>query len=325
MPPGRALARRGGRGRRAASPFPAAPVAMACAMGNERRTPDGPERREGVAMDASALADGADPDGGALPPGAIGEAMRPETMRETIARRLASLIGSGALAVGDPLPSERELSAAMGVSRETIRSALTILSARGIVQVAQGSRTTVATDDVGELGIPRVLPGAGARAYGLGYGLDDIHEGRLLVEGHIARLVAGRVDVETLDRLADLIEAQEGATGDPVRYLILDREFHAVIYRACGNRVLSDLATTLYSTLLDHRRRVVSRPGAIASSIDDHRAIFAALAAGDGDALAEAFGVHERRIYETTRQIMEEAGRSNGALRSNEPSMGGPS
>ena len=225
------------------------------------------------------------------------------SMKHIIAERLATMIGSGALAIGDPLPSERELSSAMGVSRETIRGAVLILSTRGILAVAQGARTTVASDDVGELGLRKVLPGTGD------YDLDDVHEGRLLVEAHLARAAARTVDGETLGRLRDLVGAQERATDDPVRYLILDREFHAVVYRSTGNRVLSDLAITLYAYLLNHRRRAVARPGAIARSIEDHRAILAALEEGDGERAAAAFGVHERRIYETTRRLIERDGR----------------
>ena len=316
---GHGLAEHACRGR---APFPVAPPALA-RLQRATTERDGACGRTGdhggwIGMDAGALLDRAGPAREGTLEAALSSVARP-SMRDTIARRLAALIGSGALSVGDALPSERELASAMGVSRETIRSALTILSARGIVSVVHGARTTVASDEVGELGLPRVLPEAAGR----GYGLDDIHEGRLLVEGHIAHLVAGRMRPDALDRLAGLIAAQERATGDPVRYLILDREFHALIYRACGNKVLGDLAVTLYSTLLDHRRRVVARPGAIARSIDDHRAILAALKARDGDAVAAAFGVHERRIYETTRQIMEEAGRSNNDT--SMTSMGGPS
>ena len=231
------------------------------------------------------------------------------SMKDVIAGRLATMIGSGALSVGDPLPSERELASAMGVSRETVRGALLILSTRGIIAVAQGARTTVASDDVGELGLRKVLP-----RDGLGqYGLDDVHESRLLVEERVARLVVARAEPTLLDRLAVLIDAQERAADDPVRYLILDREFHAVIYRACGNRVLADLAVTLWAFLLDHRRRVVARTGAIERSIEDHRAILAALRDGNGDAAAAAFGVHERRIYETTRRLMEREGTNNMA------------
>ncbi len=225
------------------------------------------------------------------------------SMKDTIAEKLATSIASGVLSVGDPLPSERDLAAAMGVSRETIRGALLILSTRGILSVVQGARTTVASDDVGDLGLSAI-----SYARVTAYALDDVHEARLLTEARVAALAAERIDAAALDRLASLIETQVRATDDPVRYLIADREFHTIIYRASGNAVLSDVATTLYSHLLDHRRRVVARKGAIGRSISDHRAILAALATGDGAAAARAFGIHERRIYETTRQLLSEAG-----------------
>jgi DNA-binding GntR family transcriptional regulator len=61
---------------------------------------------------------------------------------------------------------------------------------------------------------------------------------------------------------------------------------------------------------------VVARPGAIATSIADHRTILDALVRRDGDAVVAAFGVHERRIYETTRHAMSQSGvaekRNNG-------------
>lgn len=233
---------------------------------------------------------------------ALGQVPR-RSMPDAVAERLATLIASGALSVGDPLPGERELAASMGVSRATIRGALGLLSARGILSVTQGARTTVASDDVGDLGLSAMPSGAVTR-----YGLGEVHDARLLVEARVARMAAERIEADALDRLAGMIEAQEAASDDPVRYLISDREFHTVIYRAGGNAVLADVAATLWSYLLDHRRRVVARPGAIARSIADHRAILAALEARDGDAAARAFGVHERRIYETTRRLMAETG-----------------
>ncbi|MFO6463499.1 FadR/GntR family transcriptional regulator [Jannaschia sp. KMU-145] len=228
------------------------------------------------------------------------------SMKDAIAEKLATLIGSGALSVGDPLPAERELAAAMGVSRETIRGAFLILSTRGILSVVQGARTTVASDDVGDLGLA-AMPQSQVTAYGL----DDVHDARLLVEARVARLAVETMQADDLARLDTLIDAQNGARDDPVRYLILDREFHTIIYRASGNAVLSDIAATLYSYLLGHRRRAVARPGAIDRSIADHRTILDALGARDGDALAHAFGVHERRIYETTRQLLGETGRND--------------
>lgn len=221
------------------------------------------------------------------------------SVKDEVAERFATLIASGVLNVGDALPSERELASTMGVSRETIRGALLILSTKGIVSVVQGARTKVVSDDVGGLGLSAFFNGLVTE-----YALEDVHEGRLMVEERVARLAAQRVKPETLAALEKLIVAQEAATNDPVRFLIADRAFHTAVYQSCGNAVLSDLATTLYSYQLDHRRRAISAPGAIAQSIADHRVILAALKAGDADALAKGLGVHERRIYDSTRAVL---------------------
>lgn len=225
------------------------------------------------------------------------------SMKDMVAGKLAALIASGVLSVGDELPAERDLASVMGVSRATIRGALLILSTRGILAVVQGARTTVASTDVGEMALSGML-----HRDVMTYRLDDVHEARLLIEARVARLAAEQIDAAALNRLRDLIAAQEAAGADAVRFLISDREFHTVIYRACGSAVLSDVATTLYAYLLDHRRRVVARPGAIETSIADHRAIYDGLARHDADAVAAAFAAHERRIYQTTRQIMPKAG-----------------
>ena len=225
-----------------------------------------------------------------------------QSMKDTIADKLATLIATNVLSVGDALPAERELAAALGVSRETIRGALLILSTRGVLSVVQGARTVVISDDLGDMAL------AGVPARATGWVLGDVHDARLLIEARVARMAAERIDTPTLTRLHNQIDVQEATIDDPVRYLISDREFHLGIYRACGNAVFSDIAATLYSHLLDHRRRVVSQPGAIGNSIADHRAILAALEARDGDAAVAAFQVHENRIYETTRQILVDAG-----------------
>ena len=221
------------------------------------------------------------------------------SMKDVIAERFAGLIASGILSVGDSFPSERDLAATMGVSRETIRGALLILSTKGIVSVVQGARTRVASADVGDLGMS-VL----SSKHVTDYTLDDVHESRLMIEARVAVLAAKRVEPATLEQLAALIVAQEGSTHDPVRFLIADREFHTTLYQSCGNAVLSDIATTLYSYLLDHRRLAVAAPGAIAQSIEDHRVILSALTAGDGAALMQALGVHECRIYDSTRALI---------------------
>lgn len=226
------------------------------------------------------------------------------SMKDFVVQKIATFIATGILDVGDPLPSERELAAALSVSRETVRGAILILSTKGILSVTQGTRTVVASTEVGELAVQS------ARYRDIsGYSLDDVHEARLLIEGQVARTAADRIEAATLETLAKSIEAQEAAIDDPVRFLICDREFHTTIYRAGGNAALADIAADLYSYLLDHRRRAVAQPSSIATSISDHRAILAGLEARDSDAAAKAFAIHETRIYTTTKQLLTKSAR----------------
>lgn len=221
------------------------------------------------------------------------------SVKDEVAERIATLIASGVLSVGDTLPSERDLAATMGVSRETVRGALLILSTKGIVSIVQGARTKVVSGNVGDLGMSALSNGRVTD-----YSLEDVHEGRLMVEARLSELAAARIDVKTLDALSALIKVQEEAADDPVNFLIADRAFHLAVYQSSGNALLADLAATLYSYQLDDRRRAVGKAGAIAQSIADHRSILAALVARDADALAKAMGVHERRIYDSTREVL---------------------
>ncbi|ANP89026.1 FadR/GntR family transcriptional regulator [Rhizobium leguminosarum] len=221
-----------------------------------------------------------------------------KSMKDFVVQKIATFIATGILKVGDPLPSERELASALSVSRETVRGAILILSTHGILSVVHGTRTVVASEDVGELAVQA------ARYRDIAaYSLDNVHEARLLIEAQVVRTAALKMEPSTFDYLRKSIAAQEAACDDPVRFLICDREFHTVIYRSSGNAVLADMAADLYSYLLSHRKRVVSQPGSIATSIADHRLILAGLERQDPDAACAAFAIHETRIYTTTKLL----------------------
>jgi DNA-binding FadR family transcriptional regulator len=221
-------------------------------------------------------------------------------VRGIVADTLAALIADGVLQAGDLLPGERDLAAALQVSRETVRGGMQILATHGIIEVIHGARTRVISADVGA-----VATGLREPKRVNSYDIEAVHEARLLVERRVVAAAAARIDAPALDRLADSLAAQHAAMTDPVRFLICDRAFHFTIYRACGNRALADFVGDLYTYMMEHRRKAVSRPGAIRSSYDDHRRIVAALGAHDPDAVVAAFTVHLERIYTTTLSILE--------------------
>src|SRR5580698_3999643 len=201
------------------------------------------------------------------------------TVRERISDKLASLIASGILQVGEELPSERELAALLSVS--------------------QGSRTRVVSRKIDTLKIGVARPSAINS-----YELDSVHKSRLLIERAVAAEAAVHIDDTTLARLEQSLAIQKQTMRDPVHFLICDREFHLTIYRSCGNPLLADFVTDLYTFMLDHRRTAVYQPGAIEKSYLDHVAIFEALSARDPEAATEAFGQHIDRIYATTVDIL---------------------
>ncbi|MBB3934733.1 FadR/GntR family transcriptional regulator [Aureimonas phyllosphaerae] len=227
------------------------------------------------------------------------EAIVRRNVRDVVAEKIAMLIASGIFKVGDDLPSERDLAAALQVSRESVRGGVQILAAKGLLAVLHGARTRVRSDDVGpefhRSREPRLINS---------YGLDDVHQARLLNELVVVGDAAGRMDEETLRLLNQSLKMQETALEDPVRFLVLDREFHLAIYRRCANPVLAEFVGDLFGYMMQQRHRAVSEPGAIARSHADHTNIVRALEGRDRDATMSAFEVHIQRIYETTLRVM---------------------
>lgn len=228
------------------------------------------------------------------------------TAKDIISDKIAALIATGVLNIDDELPSERELATALDVSRETVRGAIQILAARGVVEVSQGARTRVISTDLSGFHV-----GVARHAVINSYDLETIHATRLLIERQVVSDAAELITDEALNRLRSSLKVQAACTDDPVQFLISDREFHVTIYRACGNPLLADLVTDLYTYMMDYRRRVMARPGAIDKSYQEHVAIVEALERHDRAATLDAFGLHLDRIYTTTRSILSAAPAGN--------------
>jgi DNA-binding FadR family transcriptional regulator len=221
------------------------------------------------------------------------------TIREQVSHRIAAMVQSGLLRPGDELPSERELATTLEVSRETVRGAIQMLAAIGMVEISQGSRTRVigtADFPLANNGRDREMTREMAR---------QVYEARRLVEIPSARLAVERITEADLQRLRRLVEAQHEMTKDPVRFQISDAEFHDVIYRAGGNPMLADFLQDMYSFGMEFRRRVLVGEGAVDKSLEDHIQILAGLERRDVDAAVEAVDRHLARIHSTTLNIMD--------------------
>jgi DNA-binding FadR family transcriptional regulator len=236
----------------------------------------------------------------------VGQRLDRRTTRDVIAEKLMVLIATNMLRPGDELPGERELANVLHVSRETVRGAIQTLAGQGILEVSHGSRTRVCNVDLSHLTVTIASPNAIDS-----YDLDSVHAARVHIELKVVGDAADRIDDETIGKLRSLLEAQKLGGDDAMRFLICDREFHVAIYRACGNPLLADFVTDLFTYMMDYRRNAMSQPGAIANSYQDHVNIVDALARRDRTAVVAAFDLHLKRIYETTKTLLAEEGRSS--------------
>lgn len=219
-------------------------------------------------------------------------------LREQVSQRIAAMVQSGLLREGDELPSERELATTLEVSRESVRGALQMLAAIGMVEISQGSRTRV----IGTIGFP--LPDHGAGKAGTRRSAHEVYEARRVVELPTVRLAVERIDDAGIQRLKRLVDAQREMTDDPVRFQISDAEFHDVIYRAGGNPLLAEFLHEMYSFGLEFRRRVLVAKGAVSLSFQDHVQILDGFERRDIAAAVEAMESHLNRIHRTTLDVM---------------------
>lgn len=231
------------------------------------------------------------------------EAIVKRPITSVISDKIAALIASGILQVGDPLPSERHLAAALNVSRDAVRGGIQMLAARGILEISHGARTRVRSNDVGPVGVGF----AAVRAVN-SYDIESVHAARMLIDPQVVADAARNIDAAGIARLEVLLETQTEALDDPVQFLISDREFHVALYQASGNPLLADISTDLYAYMMEYRREALTDPGAIATSYADHVAIVDAVRARDPEAAAAAFIMHTGRIYATTQPFIKGGG-----------------
>jgi DNA-binding GntR family transcriptional regulator len=190
---------------------------------------------------------------------------RPElSLAEDAADRLRALIVSNTLRQGEVL-GEPSLAARLGISRSPVREALRQLANEGLVTLRRNRAAIVSRLDAAEL--------------------HHLFEAEAALEGFAAYHAAGRLGRAERARLSQLQAALEEAhaAGSTARYVELNRQLHRHIVAGAGNPVLSQMHDRLLHQLQRARNAALSQSGRARQSVEEHRAILAALEARDGE------------------------------------------
>jgi GntR family transcriptional regulator, transcriptional repressor for pyruvate dehydrogenase complex len=185
---------------------------------------------------------------------------------QRIADELRVLIVSGELTEGESLGREPDLVERFGVSRPSLREALRILEAEGLVTVERGVRGGVVAHEPDQRMTART---AALVLRARNVSLADVAEARSLLEPIAARKIAllpARARRAATARLAALVDAEEAAIGDPEAFGAANARFHEGLVIEAGNQTLG-IVIEMLDEVVTRAVTAVSRAGDATGSL----------------------------------------------------------
>ena len=173
--------------------------------------------------------------------------VRPKKVATIVAEQIIETIKDGSFPVGSKLPSEFELAEHMGVSRPTIREALSALTAVGLIESKPGSGNYVrnGTSLIDTIAREAVLVLENESS------CIEIMEARGLFEPPVAGLAAKKRTVNDVEGLRSLHEklGHLAKKGDFDPYFAMDKEVHLAIVAASHNSLVAGALIPLINTM----------------------------------------------------------------------------
>lgn len=221
---------------------------------------------------------------------------------QRIIKAIQDFIIDGDLEHGTELPPERILASQMGVSRFSLREALRVAEAQGLIKISRGRR-------------PRVeRPSAKAAAKVIALALRrtrktllDLVAARQGLESQIARLAARHATQAHISALKETIRLIEENRSNPEICVEQDMAFHQILVDATDNAVFEIMLAPLGELLRDSRKETI-RQG-VDRVIQGHKKILAAISKRDPELAAKAMYLHLKMAEADLRKILKKPSR----------------
>lgn len=204
-----------------------------------------------------------------------------ESVVDNVIARISEEIVAGRLCPGQRIPTEPELAERLGVGRNSLREAIKILVAMGVLDIRRADGTYVTQGFS-----PRMLEPV---LYGIMMGsgeVRDLLDLRRLLESGILRLAAGRRTPTGTARLESALHALASSLADGNLESIVEHDlrFHRVLTAMCDNPLFNRMEGMLERMTLALRRNAVRHAMAMdggRAMLARHTAVFRAVADGD--------------------------------------------
>ncbi|MDZ7864043.1 GntR family transcriptional regulator [Acidovorax sp.] len=197
--------------------------------------------------------------------------LTPRALYEEVAEQLRQRIFRRELEPGSWI-DELKIAEEFGISRTPLREALKVLAAEGLVtmKVRRGAYVTEMSDK----------------------DLRDVYHLLSLLESDAAAVVAASATPAQLQELQALHAELEAAAGERERFFAVNERFHMRVLEMADNRWRSQMVADLRKVMKLNRHNSLLKQGRIEDSLNEHRAVMAALARRDGAGTAQAMQAH---------------------------------
>lgn len=198
-------------------------------------------------------------------------ALTPRALYEEVAERLRQRIFQRELAPGSWI-DEMKIAEELGISRTPLREALKVLATEGLVtmKLRRGAWVTETSDK----------------------DLHDVYHLLALLESDAARVVAEQASAAELASLQQLHNELERSTAHHEQFFAINERFHLRILELADNRWRMQMVDDLRKVMKLNRHNSLLRRGRIEDSLQEHRAIMAALCAHQPHAAMQAMQQH---------------------------------
>lgn len=194
---------------------------------------------------------------------------------ETIERNILNGVYSKGAVI-----SEMKLSEELGVSRTPIREAMTRLETERLIETTSAGTIVVGISDKD---------------------VKDMFQVKLHLDPLIMKMAATNISAHALEKLKENLEQQEfyNSKGNTEKLRDLDTEFHDIIYAESKSPILQHILTGIHHKLLKYRKASLDKSDRSDHSVEEHEAIYEALAARDEMRIELLVLQHINHSYDT--------------------------
>jgi GntR family transcriptional repressor for pyruvate dehydrogenase complex len=215
------------------------------------------------------------------------------TVASAILEQITAMIKSGDITTGDRLPSEESLSEKLGIRPHLVRNALSLLEAKGLITSTSTDEFSVTKACAEQAQEGRQQPEPLDEAI-----VSDMYEVRKVLEPATVRFAARNATPEDLARIRETVGQMERCltSNDPEEGAVYDAAFHTAIAEASHNsymsRIVHMLTGVFRTSVSAGRKHLYSESGGAEAILEQHRAIYDALAKRQATAAEQAMLVH---------------------------------